>query len=181
MIRLQITMSRQLAVLMLLLVACGGCVSPTFIPARATAALTTPTSVEAYRVGSLDAHPGYGGKMDGFAVIGDGQMTDDLAKQLAALVLDPSSYRDETRSDEFVPLVGYRFYRLTDDRSGHTSVDVLVSFDADEVLVVARDKLFHENFRRLLESDPSREEWLGLTRQIFPLDVPVQSVPDIRH
>lgn len=176
-------MSARLAYFMIVLAALagGGCAGPTFLPAGATAALANPTSVEAYRTAKMEDHPGYGGKLDGFAVIGDGQVSDDLAKQLATLALDPASYRDETRTDDFVPLVGYRFYRRTDDGRGHTSVDVLVSFDADEVLFVARDSQFHENFRRLLESDPSRAQWLDLTRQIFPLDVPVQSVPDIRH
>jgi hypothetical protein len=161
------------------LLAVGGCANLSFLPAETAATLANPSHVEAYRTGTLDAHPGYGGKMDGFAVIGAGQVSADLAKQIGQLAIDPATYRDATRRGEFVPVVGYRFYRHLSDGRGQMSVDMLISFDSDEVLLVARDGKLRENFRRLLESDPARQSLLDLTRQVFPLDVPVQSIPDV--
>jgi len=158
----------------------GGCSSLSFIPADAMATLANPSHVEAYRTGTIDDHPGYGGKMDGFAVFQTGDVTPDLTRTLAAIVADPSTYIDATRPDDFVPLAGYRFYRRLDEGGGQVSIDVLVSFDCDEILLVAHDKRQKENFRRLIESDPGRGKLLEITRNTFSSDVSIQALPEVR-
>jgi hypothetical protein len=174
-------MSQLLRLLgLMLLLGAGGCAGLSFIPADAATTLANPTHVEAYRTGKLEDHPGYGGKMDGFAVIRTGEAPPDLAHDLAQAVADPTIYRDKTRDLDFVPTVGYRFYRQLDGGRGQESLDVLVGFDSDEVLLVARDNKLRENFRRMLEVDPGRERLLDLSRQAFPFDELVQSLSAVR-
>jgi hypothetical protein len=164
---------------LLALTSAGGCATLSFLPAEATQTLVHPTHVEAYRTGTLAAHPGYGGKLDGFAVFNTGQAPPELAAQLADAIADPASYRDEVSAEEFVPDVGYRFYRLLDGGRGQWSLDVLISFDEDQVLLVGRDNKLHENFRRLIESTPGRGRFLQLSRQAFPFDDFVQSIQSV--
>jgi hypothetical protein len=150
------------------------------MPAQAMMTLKSPTHVEAYRTGKLEDHPGYGGKMDGFGVIRTGHLDDDSIAALSQTIADPDSYFDAARPDEFVPDIGYRFYRHLDHGRGQMSLDVLLDFDLDEVLLVARDNKLHEVFRRILETDRSREKLLEITRQAFPFDELVQSLSEIR-
>jgi hypothetical protein len=145
---------------------CSGCANLSFLPADAMASLSDSSHVEAYRTGTLDAHPGYGGKLDGFAIFQTGDLTPDLVQQLSAVIDDPASFIDSTRTDDFVPTVGYRFYHRVP--AGQVSLDVLVDFDRDEVLLVAHDIRQKETFRRLIESDPCRARLLEIARQVFP-------------
>jgi hypothetical protein len=176
--RLMSYLVRSLGLMALL--AAGGCAGLGFMPAEAVTTLKNPTHVEAYRTGKLDDHPGYGGKMDGFAVIRTGEASEDVARDLAEAIQDPTLYRDATRDQDFVPTVGYRFYRKLSGGRGQMSLDILVGFDCDEILLVAHDNKLRENFRRLLEVDPGRERLLDLTRQAFPFDELVQSLSPVR-
>src|ERR1700733_11376583 len=108
--------------MILLASAAGGCASLSFLPADAIATLKQPNHVDAFRTGTLIDHPGYGGKMDGFAVFQTGEMQPDLSRQLADAIADPSTYRDTTRYNEFTPTTGYRFYYRA--RGGQISLDV---------------------------------------------------------
>jgi hypothetical protein len=172
-------MSRPL-LLLLLLLAAPGCSTLNFLPSDAAATLANPSHVEAYRTGTIDDHPGFGGKMDGFAVFGTGQTSPDSAKSLAATVSDPATYRDATRNEDFTPTLGYRFYRRLPSGRGQLSVDVLINFDSDEVLLIARDAGLHEVFRRRLEFDPARLRLLEISRDSFPFDQLVQSLSEVR-
>lgn len=160
----------------------GGCSAGnlSFLPADAAAALAKPTHVEAYRVGKLDDHPGYGGKVDGFAAVRTGHVDAATAGRVSEAATDPEGYRDATRPCEFVPSIAYRFYRRLDAGRGQDSVDVLVSFDCDEVMFVSRDPRQHEVFRRLIAADPGRGRWISLARDTFPLDLDLQSLPERR-
>jgi hypothetical protein len=173
------TMRFQTMLLLAAMALASGCQSLSFLPSDAMVSLSDPSHVEAYRTGTLDAHPGYGGKMDGFAIYQTGDMTPDLVQQLAAVINDPASFIDSTRPDDFVPTVGYRFYHRV--APGQVSLDVLVDFDRDEVLLVAHDIRQKETFRRLIESDPGRQRLLEIARQVFPLDGFIQSLPMVRH
>jgi hypothetical protein len=164
-------------ILILLLLTAGGCQSLSFLPAGAGATLANPTHVEAYSLGTIDAHPGLGGKMDGFAVIGTQKIDDQSAKEIAAIAADPASYRDRMPGADFVPIVGYRFYRRLDSGRGQVSVDVLLDFQADLVMIVTRDNRVREYFRRIVNSAPSRQRLLDLTQQVFPMNTDVQSIP----
>lgn len=154
----------------------AGCAEVPFIPTEAVATLQHPTHVEAYRTGTLDDHPGYGGKLDGYAVFGTGSASGQVAADLTALVTNPATYHDEAGPPDFVPTVGFRFYRRLDGGGGQMSVDVLVGFDHDQILLVARDGKLREIFRRMMESDPGRPRLLELSRQAFPFDDTVQSL-----
>jgi len=156
----------------------AGCAGVGFMPADAAATLAHPTHVEAYRTGEMSDHPGYGGKMEGYGVIGTGFVSPEVAEQLAAVVADPASYRDAPGSNEFEPDIGYRFYRQLDGGRGQMSLDVLIGFDSDQVLLVARNARLREDFRRMLVSEPARSRLLELTREAFPLDEAVQSIPE---
>lgn len=116
--------------------------------------------------------------MEGYGVIRTGFVSAELAEQLAAVVADPSSYRDSAGTNEFEPDIGYRFYRQLDGGRGQMSLDVLISFDSDQVLLVARNNKLREDFRRMLVSEPARSRLLELTREAFPLDEQVQSIPE---
>jgi len=168
-----------LPLLLASLCSAGGCADLGFLPVAATTTLDKPTHVEAYRTGKLDDHPGYGGKLDGFAVFNTGAIPPDVAQTLAATIADPTSYHDAVRRDEFVPSVGYRFYRRVGG-PGQYSVDVLIDFDSDEVLLVQRDPKLRENFRRVLETDHTRQRLLEISRQAFPFDLTVQSMTEYR-
>jgi len=175
-------MTRWLSIAALLCtLAGGGCANLSFLPAEAAATLAHPTHVEAYRTGKLDDHPGYGGKMDGFAVINTGDASPELAHNLGSLFSDPATYLDDVRPNDFVPSVGYRFYRRLNDSGGaQVCIDVLIAFDCDEVLLVARDSKLKETFRRMMESDPAREKLLEASRQAFEFDQLIQSLSEVR-
>jgi hypothetical protein len=149
-----------------------------FLPAEAVATLKKPTHVEAYRMGTLEDHPGYGGKMEGYAVIRTGSASEDVAGQLAEAVQDSSTYRDEAGPDDFVPTVGYRFYRHLTNGRGQASMDVLVSFDSNQILMVVRDGTLRENFRRMIIAEPGRSHLLELAKEVFPFDTVVQTIPE---
>jgi hypothetical protein len=159
---------------------CAGCANPGFIPADALTTLKNPSHVEVYRTGTLDDHPGYGGKLDGFAVFGTGHVSHQAAADLAAAVTDPSTFDDADAIDDFVPTVGYRFYRHRGQGLGQMSVDVLLGFDGDQMLVVARDEKLREFFRRMFSIVPGRARLLDLVRRAFPHDSVVQSLPAAR-
>jgi hypothetical protein len=152
----------------------GGCANVPFIPAQATATLQHPSHVEAFRTGTLDDHPGFGGKMDGYAVFNTGWASDDVIAQLGAIIVDAATYTDDAGPADFVPTVGYRFYRRSG--GGLYSVDVLIGFDHDQILLVARDEKLREDFRRMFESAPARAWLVRLTQQAFPDDRTVQSL-----
>jgi hypothetical protein len=152
----------------------GGCAQVPFLPAEAALTLQHPTHVEAYRTGTLDDHPGYGGKMDGFAVFGTGAVTDDVATEVAAAIADPTTYYDNAGPEDFVPTLGFRFYRKVG--GGQTSVDVLIGFDHDQVMVVARDNKQREDFRRLMDSTPGRARLVKVSQEAFEVDLEVQSL-----
>jgi hypothetical protein len=165
---------------MLLLLSLSGCSSLGFLPAASVATLNHPTHVEAYRIGSLADHPGYGGKMDGYAVFDTGHAPPDAAKDLASAIADPNTYRDAVRPDDFTPVIGYRFYRLLPYGRGQASLDVLIDLDSDELMLVAHDGRLREVYRRLMESDPARQRLLQISRQTFPFDELIQSTSDYR-
>ena len=156
----------------------GGCAGVGFLPSEAVATLDKPTHVEVYRMGTLEEHPGYGGKMEGYAVIRTGKATDELAGQVAAAVQDPAVYSDKAGPEDFVPTVGYRFYRHLSGGHGQATMDVLVGFDSDQILMVVRDSSLRENFRRMIIVEPGRTRLLELARQALPFDEVVQSIPD---
>jgi hypothetical protein len=166
--------------LCLLIWVSGGCSGVGFMPAEAALTLGRPTHVEAYRMGTLEDHPGYGGKMEGYAVIRTGSAPPELAGELAEAVQDPTIYRDEAGPQDFVPTVGYRFYRRLDRGRGQMTIDVLISFDSDQILMVARDNALREDFRRMIVSQPGRSRLLDLTRQAFPFDEVVQAIPELQ-
>jgi hypothetical protein len=168
---------RQLLMLLLAATA-GGCASLSFLPADAMATLQNPNHVDAFRTGGFVDHPGYGGKIDGFAIFQTGHVPPSLSSQLGDLIANPATYLDKTRPDDFEPSAGYRFYRRVG--GGLVSLDVLVGFDAGEVLLVQHDGKQRENFRRMLVFDPGREQLLDLTRQAFPDDDFIQSLSLIR-
>ncbi len=158
----------------------GGCAGVGFLPSEAVATLQKPTHVEAYCMGTIEDHPGFGGKMEGYAVIRTGHASDELAGQIAAAVQDAATYRDEAGPPEFVPTVGYRFYRHLTGGHGQATMDVLVGFDSDQILMVVRDGTLRENFRRMIIAEPGRARLLELARQAFPFEDMVQTVPEIR-
>jgi ABC-type amino acid transport substrate-binding protein len=154
----------------------GGCAAVPFIPAQAAATLEHPTHVEAFRTGTLDDHPGFGGKMDGYAVFETGWISDEDAAELAAVVLDPATYRDDAGPADFVPTAGFRFYRQLGGGRGQTCVDVLIGFDHDQILLVARDEKLREDFRRMLDSAPGRESLVRLSQDALEFDQTIQSL-----
>jgi hypothetical protein len=154
----------------ILLPLCTGCSTVSFLPAQVGATLHAPNHVEAYRVGTLDTHPGYGGKMDGFAVFSTGHASPGVAASLASAVADSRTYGDAVQSSDFVPDVGFRFYRRLPDGPGQLCVDVLISFASDEVLLVARNEKLREDFRRLFTCEPGRKELVDLTREAFEFE-----------
>ena len=164
----------------LLLLLSSGCSTLNYLPAASVATLNNPTHVEAYRIGSLDDHPGYGGKMDGYAVFDTGHTPEDAAKDLAAAIADPATYHDAVRPADFTPVIGYRFYRQLPSGRGQASLDVLIDLDSDELMLVAHDQRLREVFRRLMESDPARQRLLNISRQSFPFDQLIQSTSDFR-
>jgi len=162
--------------LILLLLSAGGCQSIGFLPAGASDTLASPSHVEAYTLGKIEDHPGLGGKMDGFAVTGTQKIEDISAQQLAVVVADTSSFSDKMPNADFSPIVGYRFYRQLEHGKGQVSVDVLLDFQNDLLMLVTRDNRVREYFRRILDSSPSRERLLDLTQQIFPMNTDIQSI-----
>ena len=164
----------------MLALTCAGCATGNsalaFLPADAENTLGNFDHVEAYRIGSLDDHPGYGGKLDGYAVFQTGTLTPQLSRDLASAVVDTSTYLDSSRTGNFNPAVGYRFCRSV---NGHAEVnlDALIDFDESQVLLVQHDGRRSEIFRRLLECDPGRAKLLDLTRQAFPGDMKIQTMP----
>jgi hypothetical protein len=151
-----------------------------FIPGDVAKTLAHPTHVEAYRTGEIADHPGFGGKMEGYAVFDTGMASDETARDLAAAFADPATYLDASGPSNFEPTVGYRFYRQLDGGRGQWSVDVLIGFDTDQVLMVGRDNKQREDFRRMLVSVPGRTRLLELSREAFPLDTAVQEIQDFR-
>jgi hypothetical protein len=125
----------------------------------------------------LDDHPGYGGKLDGFAVIRTGHISPDTAADLASAVTDPATYGSADAVDDFVPTVGYRFYRHLDGGIGQMTVDVLIGFGGDQLLLVARDNRLREYFRRMFYIGPGRARLVELSRLVFTFDPVVRSLP----
>ncbi|HUB26165.1 MAG TPA: hypothetical protein VL992_12110 [Tepidisphaeraceae bacterium] len=170
-------MASRLPRFLVLLLAAGasGCASLGFLPADAMATLKQPNHVDAFRTGDFIDHPGYGGKLDGFAVFQTGHLPPPLSRQLADLIANPATYIDKTRADEFAPSAGYRFYRR--QNGGLVTLDVLVGFDSGQIMLVQHDGKQREIFRRLLVFDPAREQILDITRQAFPDDDFIQTLP----
>jgi len=159
----------------------AGCQSPAVVyPSEASAILNGYTRGEAFRLGSLYDHPGAGDKVDGFAALESTQVSGDIAQRVAAIALDPNNFQDQTRREEFLPTIAWRLYRLLPAGQGQDAVDVLVSFDCDEVLIVSRDSRLHEFFRRLVTSDAARMKLLELARDTFPADSDLSKIPDAR-
>src|SRR5271154_3012464 len=79
----------------------GGCATIGFLPDDAAKTLAMPTHVEAYRVAALSAHPGYGGKLDGFGVIGTGHPDDQLSADLSNAFSAQQMYIDQPGHEDF--------------------------------------------------------------------------------
>ncbi|HTW95327.1 MAG TPA: hypothetical protein VMD30_11065 [Tepidisphaeraceae bacterium] len=162
---------RPLLILAALLAANPACNSPAFnYPPEASDILANVTRVEAYRVGSLNDHPGFGGKVDGFAALETAHITPGIAHRAAVIALDPASFCPLTQAGDFKPTIAWRFYRLLPDGQGQDAVDMLVDFNSNEVMVVSRDGHLHEYFRTMAGCRPSRQRLIKLARDTFPND-----------
>jgi hypothetical protein len=147
------------------------------LPKMAADLLHQSDYVEAYRVAPLADHPGAGGKVAGFAVLSAHSMADDQARKLAAAVTTASNLREPASSSTtstFDPIVGYRFYR------GSEEVAVLLSFSANQLLVVQKDVHRKEVYRHTWSIADSRPTFLQITKQAFPDNPQVTTLPDVR-
>jgi hypothetical protein len=142
-----------------------------FLGPRAAAILARASRVEIFRV--QDKRAGEGDKsVGGYVIAAAGTEQADLsARRLADLLLDEKSYRfDHSTVGGFVPLVGLRLW------DGERSVDVLVSFATDEVVVFSRNP--DDGSVRSAQADaaPARGALVALAKQALPDDRAVRAL-----
>jgi len=175
-------MLRPLVLLASMVAANAGWISPGFnYPDEATDILKNVTHVEAYRVGLLKDHPGFGGKVDGFAAMETAHITPAVARRATAIALDPANFSQLMEAGKFQPTIAWRFYRLFPGGMGQDAVDMLVDFNSNEVLIVSRDVHLHEYFRTMAGCQPSRQKLLKLACDTFPNDADLAKLASTPH
>jgi hypothetical protein len=144
-----------------------------FLGSRAAGILAQSGRVEVFRLRTKRA--GEGEKsVGGYAIAATGAARDESsARRLADLLLDEKSYRfDHKTVGGFTPLVGLRLW------NGDRSVDVLLSFATDEVVVFSRNP--DDGSVRSAQADvlPARATLVALVKQALPDDKDVQALVD---
>jgi hypothetical protein len=142
-----------------------------YLGSRAAEILARASRVEVFRV--VDKRAGENQKsVGGYVVTGAGtEIGAPASRRLADLLLDEKSYRfDHSTVGGFTPLVGLRLW------DGERSVEVLLSFATDEVVVFSRNP--DDASVRSAQADvlPARGVLVELVKQALPDDKPVQAI-----
>jgi len=138
---------------------------------RAAEILARANRVEVFRV--RDKRAGEDQKsVGGYIIVGAGtDIGGPASRRVADLLLDEKSYRfDHSTVGGFTPLVGLRLW------DGERSVDVLLSFATDEVVVFSRNP--DDTSVRSAQADvlPARAVLAEVVKQSLPDDKAVQAI-----
>jgi hypothetical protein len=142
-----------------------------YLGGRAAEILARANRVEVFRV--RDKRAGEDQKsVGGYIIAGTGaEIGGPASRRLADLLLDEKSYRfDDSTVGGFTPLVGLRLW------DGERSVDVLLSFATDEVVVFSRNP--DDASMRSAQADvlPARGVLVEVVKQSLPDDKAVQAI-----
>ena len=141
-----------------------GCGSASNIPRE-------PTRVEVFRVSSEQAGPSDAAKIGGYPILGTGkEQGPEFAARLSK-VLRSDGVTPNRKKCGLQPGVAYRLW------NGNKAVEVLVCFKCDVLWphVVGEEGVPpHHEWK---DFDPVRPELLALTKEAFPEDAEIQSLP----
>lgn len=156
---------KPLLFLALLLPLLGGCqeTAKNFLGRTGTIVLRQPTKIEAWRI--------HGGQGTPEIASPAKELNVDLARQLAALMLDSKTYSfDSAKGCMFEPAVGFRIWR--DKRS----IDVILCFHCTELKLVSPDPVSPKYPSRTEDFDNARPAMINLVKQAFPDDKEIQEL-----
>jgi hypothetical protein len=142
---------------------------------RTLAILNDATRVEVFRLKPERVAQPDGakkGEVGGFPILSAGKTQDArFAARIASVLRDKGSYEfDRPKGCLIRPGVAFRLWK------GKESVEVVLCFECDILVVIARDEDGKEAHRASKDFDPGRPALMKLAKDAFPDDREIQSL-----